>query len=105
MEDGMTEVSISTPHHSLKGYFAKPQGEGPWPAVIVLHDIFGLTDVTQRRDFLGGVPTLSALLKHRFYDTTLNVNVGYAKHAISIDENRKGACRLGAYGRETEQTG
>src|ERR1700752_1226071 len=47
MEDGMTEVSISTPHHSLKGYFAKPQGEGPWPAVIVLHDIFGLTDVTR----------------------------------------------------------
>jgi carboxymethylenebutenolidase len=46
MEDGMTEVSISTPHHSLKGYFAKPQGEGAWPAVIVLHDIFGLTDVT-----------------------------------------------------------
>ena len=43
----MTEVSISTPHHSLKGYFAKPQGEGPWPAVIVLHDIFGLTDVTR----------------------------------------------------------
>jgi hypothetical protein len=30
-----------------------------------------------------------AELKHRFYDTTLNVNVGYAKHAISIDENRK----------------
>jgi Uncharacterized alpha/beta hydrolase domain (DUF2235) len=26
--------------------------------------------------------------KHRFYDKTLNANVGYAKHAISIDENR-----------------
>jgi hypothetical protein len=26
--------------------------------------------------------------KHKFYDTTLNVNVGYAKHAISIDEDR-----------------
>jgi Uncharacterized alpha/beta hydrolase domain (DUF2235) len=26
--------------------------------------------------------------KHKFYDTTLNRNVGYAKHAISIDENR-----------------
>src|SRR4029077_15856586 len=47
MGDNMTEVSISTPHHQLKGYLAKPQGEGPWPAVIVLHDIFGLTDVTR----------------------------------------------------------
>jgi len=26
--------------------------------------------------------------KHEFYDQTLNANVGYAKHAISIDENR-----------------
>ncbi|MCK1266770.1 DUF2235 domain-containing protein [Bradyrhizobium sp. 49] len=26
--------------------------------------------------------------KHKFYDTTLNRNVSYAKHAISIDENR-----------------
>jgi hypothetical protein len=25
--------------------------------------------------------------KHKFYDTTLNPNVGYAKHVISIDEN------------------
>jgi hypothetical protein len=34
-------------------------------------------------------------LKHRFYDTTLNVNVDYAKHAISIDENRKDFARVG----------
>ena len=27
--------------------------------------------------------------KHEFYDTTLNVNVGYAKHAISIDEKSR----------------
>ena len=43
----MTEVSISTPHHRLKSYVATPQGVGPWPGVIVLHDIFGLTDVTR----------------------------------------------------------
>ncbi|MGV2288719.1 dienelactone hydrolase family protein [Trinickia sp. YCB016] len=43
----MTEISIPTPHHPLKSYLATPQGEGPWPGVIVLHDIFGLTDVTR----------------------------------------------------------
>jgi Uncharacterized alpha/beta hydrolase domain (DUF2235) len=36
-----------------------------------------------------------AELQHRFYDTTLNVNVGYAKHAISIDENRKDFAHVG----------
>jgi Uncharacterized alpha/beta hydrolase domain (DUF2235) len=35
-----------------------------------------------------------AEFKHRFYDTTLNVNVGYAKHAISIDENREDFARV-----------
>jgi carboxymethylenebutenolidase len=43
----MSEISISTPHHQLKGYLAAPQGKGPWPGVVVLHDIFGMTDVTR----------------------------------------------------------
>ena len=47
----MTEVTISTPHHRLKGYVAMPRGDGTWPGVIVLHD--SLTDVTrQHADWL-----------------------------------------------------
>jgi Uncharacterized alpha/beta hydrolase domain (DUF2235) len=33
--------------------------------------------------------------QHQFYDTTLNVNVGYAKHAIAIDEDRADFARVG----------
>jgi carboxymethylenebutenolidase len=47
MGENVAEISISTPHHRLKGYLATPKGNGPWPGVIVLHDIFGLTDVTR----------------------------------------------------------
>jgi len=51
--DDMPEVLIRTPHHQLKSYLAMPKREGPWPAVILLHDIFGLTDVTrQHADWL-----------------------------------------------------
>lgn len=32
--------------------------------------------------------------KHTFYDTDLNLNIAYAKHAISIDENRKDFARV-----------
>jgi hypothetical protein len=32
--------------------------------------------------------------KHTFYDTDLNLNIPYAKHAISIDENRKDFVRV-----------
>ena len=34
-------------------------------------------------------------LWQKFYDTNLNANVSYAKHAISIDENRKDFARVG----------
>ncbi|WP_375783544.1 DUF2235 domain-containing protein [Bradyrhizobium sp. Pha-3] len=41
--------------------------------------------------------------KHKFYDKTLNQNVGYAKHAISIDENRADFKRVGWVPSEAKQ--
>ena len=29
----------------LRGYLASPRGIGPWPAVVMIHEIFGLDDV------------------------------------------------------------
>jgi carboxymethylenebutenolidase len=26
----------------LRGYLASPPGTGPWPAVVMIHEIFGL---------------------------------------------------------------
>jgi carboxymethylenebutenolidase len=40
----MTDMTITTPTHQLRGYFAQPVGEGPWPGVIVLHDAAGMSD-------------------------------------------------------------
>ena len=59
----MAEISISTPHRQLKGYLATPKGRGPWPGVIVLHDIFGSTDVTRgHADWLAGQGYLAVAL-------------------------------------------
>jgi carboxymethylenebutenolidase len=33
----------------LRGYLATPSGAGPWPAVVVLHELFGLNDVVRRQ--------------------------------------------------------
>ncbi|HET8913215.1 MAG TPA: dienelactone hydrolase family protein [Ktedonobacteraceae bacterium] len=30
--------------HTLNGYLARPEGSGPFPAVVVIHEIFGLND-------------------------------------------------------------
>lgn len=54
----------------LKNYFKVAfglPGYGFWKSIATIHFARG---------------------KHKFYDQTLNANVGYAKHAISIDENR-----------------
>ncbi len=37
-------VSYNGPSGTIPAYLAKPPGSGPWPAVVVIHEIFGLTD-------------------------------------------------------------
>ncbi len=41
------ELSVATPHHELNAYLATPVGEGPFPGVVVIHDVFGLTGVAR----------------------------------------------------------
>jgi carboxymethylenebutenolidase len=47
----MTDVDLSDlaaerdGSRPLRGYLATPAGTGPWPAVVMIHEIFGLDDV------------------------------------------------------------
>ena len=34
---------------SLRGYLARPAGNGPWPGVVALHEAFGVDDVMRRQ--------------------------------------------------------
>ena len=50
----MTNVDLSVLSTSrqgslpLRGYLARPEGEGPWPGVVLIHEIFGIDDVMRR---------------------------------------------------------
>lgn len=89
----------------LGGFFAKLTF---WPVFYVVAPLMLATaTVVALKTYLKWAPKLPGYgfwkrvktlhlteLKHHFYDTTLNENVSYAKHAISIDENRKDFARV-----------
>ena len=42
-------MTFPVPGGTLDGFLAVPAGPGPWPGVVVIHEIFGLTDDIRRQ--------------------------------------------------------
>jgi len=47
----MPDTTLRTPAGEVAAYLALPAGDGPWPGVVVLHEVFGLNeDIRQQAD-------------------------------------------------------
>ncbi len=73
----------------MEAYLAKPEGEGPWPAVIVLMEIFGINshirEVTERIAAEGYV----AIAPNYYHRTTQNMNLGYNEQDVEFGRQHK----------------
>jgi carboxymethylenebutenolidase len=56
----MSDISYPAPAGPLTGYLAMPEGPGPWPGVVVIHDALGLSaDIKRITDRIAGAGYLA----------------------------------------------
>jgi len=76
----------------MRGYLVKPEGDGPFPAALVIHENRGsnpyIEDVVRCAPDTAGVPNIRAPLLLQFAEDDKGVNATWPDYEASLKANR-----------------
>jgi carboxymethylenebutenolidase len=93
----MPEVMIGTPNGQMPAYVATPDGTGPWPGVVVIHDFAWMShDLRNQADWLASEGYLAAAADLYYWGSRLRclwtimreVTAGQGRTVTDIDTAR-----------------
>lgn len=93
----MAEVMIGTANGQMPAYVTTPDGTGPWPGVVVIHDFAGMShDLRHQADWLAGEGYLAAAPDLYYWGSRLRclwtimreVTAGQGRTVADIDAAR-----------------
>jgi carboxymethylenebutenolidase len=88
LEDIVIDQNVDGTSKVLKGVLGIPEGTGPWPAVVVLHEAFGVDDEMRKQVARMASMGYLALMPDLFSDGGMRRCISATMRALSSGEGR-----------------